>query len=76
MPQFRMYVLRKSVPPAVLYAQVLKTRSNDRIVKVERRELARARWRFEEALNNWEDSSRLNTSFIEGLNLTIRQSLA
>ena len=60
----------------MLYAQVLKTRSNDRIVKVERRELLGARWHFEEALKNSEDSSTLNTSFIERLNLTIRQSLA
>jgi hypothetical protein len=60
----------------VLYAQVLKTRSNDRIVKVERRELLGARWRFEEALKNSEYSSTLNTSFIERLNLTIRNSFA
>ena len=69
-------VVRRVFGPAVLYAQVLKTRSNDRIVKVERRELLGARWRFEEALKNSEDSSTLNTSFIERLNLTIRQSLA
>ena len=55
---------------------MLKTRKNDRIVKVERRELLGAAWRFEEALGNSEDSSTLNTSFIERLNLTIRQSLA
>ena len=61
---------------AALYGQVLKTRKNDRIVKVERRELMGAAWRFEEALKNSEDSSTLNTSFIERLNLTIRQSLA
>ena len=45
-------------------------------MKVERRELLGAAWRFEEALRNLEDSSTLNTSFIERLNLTIRQSLA
>jgi hypothetical protein len=45
-------------------------------VKVERRELMGAAWRFEEALKNSEDSSTLNTSFIERLNLTIRQSSA
>ena len=69
-------VVRRVFGPAVLYAQVLKTRSNDRIVKVERRELLGARWRFEEALNHSEDSSTLNTSFIERLNLTIRQGSA
>ena len=33
-------------------------------------------WRFEEVLNNSEDSSTPNTSFIERLNLTIRQRSA
>jgi len=69
-------VVRRVFGPAALYGQVLKTRRNDRIVKVERRELLGATWRFEEALTNSEDSSTLNTSFIERLNLTIRQSLA
>jgi IS1 family transposase len=69
-------VVRRVFGPASLYAQVLKSRSNDRIVKVERRALIGAAWRFEEALNNSEDSSTLNTSFIERLNLTIRQSSA
>ena len=62
--------------PACLYGQVLKTRRNDRIIKVERRALHGAAWRFDDALNNSEDSSTLNTSFIERLNLTIRQSSA
>ena len=68
--------MRRVFGPAALYAQVLKTRRNDRIVKVERKALLGAAWRFEEALNNSEDSSTLNTSFIERLNLTIRQSSA
>src|SRR5439155_7810594 len=33
-------------------------------------------WRFEERLHDSEDSSKLNTSFIERLNLTIRQGSA
>ncbi len=69
-------VVRRVFGPASLYGQVLKTRRNDRIVKVERRAVLGAAWRFEEALGNSEDSSTLNTSFIERLNLTIRQSLA
>ena len=56
--------------------KVLKTRRNDRIIKVERRALHGAAWRFEDALNNSKDSSTLNTSCIERLNLTIRQSSA
>ncbi len=69
-------VVRRVFGAAALYAQVLKTRRNDRIVKVERRALIGAAWRFEEALKNSEDSSTINTSFIERLNLTLRQSLA
>ena len=69
-------VVRRVFGPAALYGQVLKTRRNDRIVKVERRELMGASWRFEDLLNNSEDSSTLNTSFIERMNLTIRQGSA
>jgi len=44
--------------------------------KVERRSVIGAAWRFEKALSDSEDSSKLNTSFIERLNLTIRQGSA
>ena len=74
--EFYQKVIRRFFGPACLYGQVLKTRRNDRIIKVERRALHGAAWRFEDALNNSEDSSTLNTSFIERLNLTIRQSSA
>lgn len=69
-------VVRRVFGPAALYGQVLKTRRKERIVKVERRAVHGAGWRFEEALKESEDSSTLNTSFIERLNLTIRQSSA
>ncbi len=69
-------VVRRVFGPAVLYGPVLKTRRHDRIVQVERRERMGAAWRFEAGLNNSEDSSTLNTSFIERMNLTIRQGLA
>ena len=74
--EFYQRVIRRFFGPACLYGQVLKTRRNGRIIKVERRALHGAAWRFEDALNNSEDSSTLNTSFIERLNLTIRQSSA
>ena len=74
--EFYQKVIRRFFGPACLYGQVLKTRRNDRIIKVEQRALHGAAWRFEDALNNSEDSSTLNTSFIERLNLTIRQSSA
>jgi hypothetical protein len=67
---------RRVFGQAVLYAQVLTTRRNDRVVKVERRAVHGVAGRFDEALRNSEDSSALTTSFIEHLNLTIRQSLA
>jgi transposase-like protein/IS1 family transposase len=69
-------VIRRIFGPACLYGQVIKTRRNDRIIKVERRELIGAAWRFQQALRDSEDSSKLNTSFIERLNLTIRQGSA
>ena len=69
-------VIRRVFGPACLYGQVIKTRSNDRIVKVERRAVIGAYWRLEKMLADSEDSSKLNTSFIERLNLTIRQGSA
>jgi len=67
-------VARRVFGPACLHGQILETRRNDRIVKVERRARVGAAWRFEEALNSSEGSSTLNTSFIERLNLTIHSS--
>ena len=69
-------VVRRVFGPAVLYAQVIKTRRHDRVVRVERRVRMGAAWRFDDALQHSEDSSTVNTSFIERLNLTIRQSSA
>ncbi len=69
-------VVRRLFGVACVYGQVLKTRRNDRVIKVERRQVIGAKWKFEEALVESEDSSTLNTSFIERLNLTIRQATA
>src|SRR5262245_30099758 len=74
--EFYKRVVRRILGLACLYVQVIKTRSNDRIVKVERRMLIGDMWRFEERLRDSEDSSKLNTSFVERLNLTIRQGSA
>ena len=68
--------IRRVFGPAALYAQVIKTRRHDRVVRVERRAVIGAAWRFDDALARSEDSSTVNTSFIERLNLTIRQSSA
>jgi transposase-like protein/IS1 family transposase len=59
-----------------LYVQVVKTRRRDRIVKVERKQIIGSELQFEKALLESEDSEKLNTSFIERLNLTIRQGTA
>jgi hypothetical protein len=59
--------------PACIYSQIIKTRRNNRIVKVERRAVVGTQGGLEERLQRSEDSSTLNTSFIERLNLTIRQ---
>ena len=45
-------------------------------MRVERRAVIGAYWRLEKMLADSEDSSKLNTSFIERLNLTSRQGSA
>ncbi len=57
-------VVRRVFGQAALYAQVLKTRRNDRVVKVERRAVHGAAWRFDDALRNSEDSSALNAQHV------------
>ena len=57
-----------------LYAQILKTRRNDRVTTVDRRMITGDKRDFKKALLYSEASDTLNTSFIERLNLTIRQS--
>src|SRR5215470_1312113 len=74
--EFYERVIGQVFGPACIYSQVIKTRRNNRIVKVERRVAIGARLRLEERLQESEDSSKLNTSFIERLNLTIRQGSA
>jgi hypothetical protein len=66
-------VVRRLFGLSCLYGQVLKTRRNDRVIRIERRRVVGADWRFGKALTESEDSATLNTSFIERLNLTIRQ---
>jgi len=58
--------------PACVYGQVIKTRRNDRVIRVARKPLIGA-GRLKQALRASEDSVKLNTSFVERLNLTIRQ---
>ena len=74
---FKFYekVIGRVFGPACCYGQVIKTRRNDRIIKVERRAVIGA-GRLKQALQASEDSVALNTSFVERLNLTIRQGSA
>ena len=61
--------------PACVYGQVIKTWRNDRVIRVERKVVIGA-GRLRQALHDSEDSQTLNTSFVERLNLTIRQGSA
>ncbi len=62
--------------PSVLFGVIQKTRRKDRVIRVEREERIGAHWRFTDALLESEDSEKLNTSFIERLNLFIRHASA
>ena len=55
---------------------MLKNRRNDRVVRVERRLKNGTANRLKDALWESEDSETHNTSFVERLNLTIRQGSA
>ena len=56
-----------------IYGQVIKKRRENRVVRVDRRLLLGTQGELEAALFHSEDSSTLNTSFVERHNLTIRQ---
>jgi IS1 family transposase len=69
-------VVRRLFGPACVYGQVIKTRRKNRVIRVERRIRIGTKSRLKDALLESEDSEALNTSFIERLNLTIRQGSA
>ncbi len=75
---FECYVgaIRGLFGSACVYGQVMKTRRNNRVVRVERRVKIGTANHLKTALLESEDSATLNTSFIERLNLTIRQGSA
>ena len=74
--KFYRQVVRRLFGAACLYGQVIKKRRNDRVVRVQRKARLGAAWRWNEVWRNSEDSRQLNTSYIERLNLTIRQGSA
>ena len=59
-----------------VHAQVIKKIRQNRVVKVGTKLVIGSKWRLEDALEESEDSAKLNTAFIERLNLTIRQGSA
>ncbi len=58
------------------FGQVIKRRRKDRVVKVERIPVIGTRRELAAGLERSEDSTTLNTSFIERLNLVVRQGSA
>jgi hypothetical protein len=69
-------VIVRLMGPACVYGQVIKTRRNNRVILVDRRVKIGPASRLSDALLESEDSETLNTSFVERLNLTIRQGSA
>jgi hypothetical protein len=65
--------IRRSFGPACVRGQVIKRLRKDRVVTVGRKLVTGTVWKLEDALFASEDSTKLNTSFIELLNLTIRR---
>jgi IS1 family transposase len=59
-----------------IYGQVIKTYRNGRTPKVKRSLVSGTTCQLEEALSDSEDSTKLNTAFVERHNLSIRQRSA
>lgn len=74
--EFYEKVVRNVLGVVAIYGQVIKTRRNNRVVRVERTLKIGTKSLLAEALLESEDSESLNTSFVERMNLTLRQSLA
>ena len=74
--KFNAPAIQRVFGPACVLAQVIKKIRKDRVVKVGTKLVLGSEWKLEDALDRSEDSSKLNTSFIERLNLTIRQGSA
>jgi hypothetical protein len=69
-------VVRGLLGIACVYGQVIKTRRNNRVIRAERSLKLGTKGQLADALLESEDSETLNTSFVERLNLTIRQGSA
>jgi IS1 family transposase len=69
-------VVRKLFSVSCVYAQVIKLLRKDHVVRVDVRPMIGTARKLDEALDHSEDSARINTAFIERLNLTLRCSVA
>ena len=67
------WAVKRFLTGVCIYGQVIKRRRENRVVRVNRKRLLGTQEQLEEALFHSEDSSTLNTSFVERHNLTIRQ---
>ena len=72
---FEMYewAVKRLLTGVCIYGQAIKKRRENRVVRVNRRLLLGTQAQLEEAVFESEDSSTLNTSFVERHNLTLRQ---
>ncbi len=72
---FKFYApaIRRVFGPACVFGQVIKKILKNRVVRVATKILIGPAWKLKDALLESEDSNKLNTAFIERLNLTIRQ---
>ena len=68
--------IRRAFGLGCVLAQVIKKIKHDRVVRVGTKLIVGSEWRLADALAESDDSTKLNTSFIERLNLTIRQGCA
>jgi transposase-like protein/IS1 family transposase len=70
------WAAKRHLDSVCLYAQVIKKWRKNRVFKVDRRLIIGSKGKIEQLLFESEDSLTINTSFIERLNLTIRQGCA
>ena len=75
---FKFYAptIRLVFGPGCVFAQVIKKIKRNRVVRVGAKLIIGSEFMLEDALLESEDSTRMNTAFIERLNLTIRRGSA
>lgn len=74
--EFYAWVAKQLLGPICAFAQVMKKRRMNRVIQVKRKVVLGSKEKVERLLFDSEDSTTINTSFIERLNLTIRQGCA